>query len=156
MRYFNAAGASEDLTIGQRTKGATHLIKVASETALGKRDKMYIFGDDYPTADGTCIRDYIHVMDLADAHLKALEYLNNGESDIFNCGYGTGYSVKEVLDMVQKVSKPFNIEITERRAGDPAILVADSTKIREKMSWKPKYDSLEIICKTAYEWEKKL
>jgi UDP-glucose 4-epimerase len=156
FRYFNVAGASPDLTIGQKTKNATHLIKVASECACGKRDKMYIFGTDYPTPDGTCIRDYIHVMDLADAHIKALDYLENEKSDIFNVGYGKGASVKEVIDTVKKVSGiDFRVEEAKRRAGDPAMLISNCDKIKEKMQWTPKYDDLEFICKTAYEWEKK-
>ena len=157
FRYFNVAGASPDLTIGQKTKNATHLIKVASECACGKRDKMYIFGSDYPTPDGTCIRDYIHVMDLADAHIKALDYLEENESDIFNLGYSKGASVKEVIDTVKKVSGvDFKVEEAQRRAGDPAMLIANSNKVKEKMKWSPKYDNLEFICKTAYEYEKGL
>lgn len=157
FRYFNVAGASEDLTIGQKTKNATHLIKVASECACGKRDKMYIFGNDYPTPDGTGIRDYIHVMDLADAHIKGLEYLDKDGSDIFNIGYGRGASVKEVIDTMKKVSGvDFKVEVTGRRAGDPAMLIADNNKIKNKMDWTPKYDDLSFICKTAYEWEKNL
>jgi len=123
FRYFNVAGASPDLTIGQKTKDATHLIKVASECAVGKRDKMYIFGDDYLIPDGTCIRDYIHVMDLADAHIKAIDYLDKEKSDIFNVGYNKGASVKEVIDTMKKVSGvDFKVEIAPRRPGDPAIL----------------------------------
>ncbi len=158
LRYFNVAGASVDGRIGQSTKNATLLIKVAAETALGKRDKMYIFGDDYPTDDGTCIRDYIHVEDLASAHIRALEYLEEGkEGGVFNCGYGHGFSVKEVLETMKKVSGiDFPIEIKERRAGDPAILISDNRKIREVMHWTPKYDDLELICKTGLEWEKKI
>ncbi|GAX86866.1 UDP-glucose 4-epimerase [Lebetimonas natsushimae] len=157
FRYFNVAGASPDLMIGQKTKNATHLIKVASECAVGKRDKMYIFGTDYPTPDGTCIRDYIHVMDLADAHIKALDYLDNNKSDIFNVGYGRGASVKEVIDTVKKVSGvDFKVENAPRRVADPAVLISDNSKIQQKMGWIPKYDDLEFICKTAYEWEKKL
>jgi UDP-glucose 4-epimerase len=158
LRYFNVAGASVDGKIGQSTKGATHLIKVAAETACGKREKMFVFGDDYDTEDGTCIRDYIHVEDLALAHLKALEYLNEGnDSDIFNCGYGHGFSVLEVLETMRKVSGvDFRADIKERRAGDPSILISDNTKIKEVMGWEPKYDDLELICKTALDWEKKL
>jgi len=158
LRYFNVAGASVDGKIGQSTKDATLLIKVAAETALGKRDKMYIFGDDYPTEDGTCIRDYIHVEDLASAHIKALEHLEEGkEGGVFNCGYGHGFSVKEVLETMKKVSGvDFPVEIKERRAGDPAILISDNRKIREVMQWTPKYDDLELICKTGLEWEKKI
>ncbi|MEJ5172726.1 MAG: UDP-glucose 4-epimerase GalE [Hydrogenothermaceae bacterium] len=157
LRYFNVAGADIKGRLGQATPNATHLIKVASETAVGKRDKMYIFGTDYPTPDGTCIRDYIHVDDLADAHILALDYLSSNESDIFNCGYGKGYSVKEVIDTMKKVSGvDFKLEITGRREGDPAVLIADNTKIKQKMGFKPKYNNLELICKTAFEWEKKL
>jgi UDP-glucose 4-epimerase len=157
FRYFNVAGASPDLMIGQKTKDATHLIKVASECVVGKRDKMYIFGDDYPTPDGTCIRDYIHVVDLADVHINAIEYLDNNKSDIFNVGYGRGASVKEVIDTMKKVSGvDFKVENAKRRAGDPAMLISDNSKIKEKMKWQPKYDDLGFICKSAYEWEKKL
>ncbi len=158
LRYFNVAGASIDGKIGQSTKDATLLIKVAAETALGKRDKMYIFGDDYPTDDGTCIRDYIHVEDLASAHIKALDYLKNSKkSGVFNCGYGHGFSVKEVLETMKKVSGvDFTVELKERRAGDPAMLISDNNKIRDIMKWTPKYDDLELICKTGLEWEKKI
>ncbi len=157
LRYFNVAGADVGGKIGQSTKNATHLIKVAAETALGKREKMYIFGDDYPTPDGTCIRDYIHVDDLAAAHLEALDYLDEHESDVFNVGYGRGYSVKEVIDTMRKVSgHDFTAEIAPRRAGDPAMLIADSSKLRRHTSWQPKFDDLELICKTALEWERNL
>ena len=158
LRYFNVAGASVDGKIGQSTKDATLLIKVAAETALGKRKKMYIFGDNYPTQDGTCIRDYIHVEDLASAHIKALEYLEDSqESGVFNCGYGHGFSVKEVLETMKKVSGiDFPVELKERRAGDPAILISDNSKIRDVMKWTPEYDDLELICKTGLEWEKKI
>ena len=157
LRYFNVAGADIGGKIGQSTKNATHLIKVAAETALGKREKMYIFGDDYPTPDGTCIRDYIHVDDLSAAHLEALDYLDENESEVFNVGYGRGYSVKEVIDTMRKVSgNNFVAEIAPRRSGDPAMLIANSSKLRQKTSWKPKYDDLEIICKSALEWEKRL
>ena len=158
LRYFNVAGASIDGKIGQSTLNATHLIKVAAETALGKREKMFVFGDDYNTPDGTCIRDYIHVEDLASAHLKALDYLEeHNESNIFNCGYGHGFSVKEVLDTMRKVSGvDFVADMRDRRAGDPAILISDNSKIRSIMQWEPKYDDLELICKTALEWERKI
>lgn len=158
LRYFNVAGASVDGKIGQSTKNATLLIKVAGETVLGKREKMYIFGEDYPTEDGTCIRDYIHVEDLASAHIKALEYLDKThESGVFNCGYGHGFSVKEVLETMKKVSGvDFPVEMKERRAGDPAMLISDNSKIRNIMQWEPKYDDLELICKTGLEWEKKI
>ncbi len=158
FRYFNVAGASNDGKIGQSTEGATHLIKIAAETACSKRDKMFVFGDDYDTEDGTCIRDYIHVEDLAAAHLQGLEYLNNGnDSNTFNCGYGHGYSVLEVLETMRKVSGvDFVADVKERRAGDPSILISDNSKIKKVMNWNPKYDDLELICKTALEWEKKL
>ena len=157
LRYFNVAGADMGGKIGQSTKDATHLIKVASQTALGKRERMYIFGDDYPTADGTCIRDYIHVDDLSLAHLAALNYLDKEESDVFNVGYGRGYSVKEVVDTMKRVSgKDFDVQITAKRAGDPAMLIADSSKLKSKTGWEPKYDDLELICKSALEWEKKI
>lgn len=158
FRYFNVAGASVDGKIGQSTEGATHLIKVAAETACGKRDKMYVFGTDYDTKDGTCIRDYIHVEDLASAHLRGLEYLDEGnDSDIFNCGYGHGFSVFEVLETMRKVSGvDFVADTKERRAGDPSILISDNSKICKVMNWNPKFDDLDLICKTALDWEKKL
>lgn len=152
LRYFNVAGASLDGKIGQSFPNATHLVNLASETVVGKRDKLYIYGDDYDTEDGTCVRDYLHVEDLADAHLKAIDYKG---SDIFNCGYGRGFSVKEVIDTMKKVSKvDFEVIVGDRRYGDSATLIADNTKIKEKMGWKPKYDDLELICKTALDWEK--
>ncbi len=154
LRYFNVAGGDVDGLIGQSTLNATHLIKVACETALGKREKMYIFGDDYNTADGTCIRDYIHVQDLALAHIEALKCES---SEIFNCGYGYGFSVKEVINTVKKVSGvDFKTEIVDKRAGDPAILIANSDKLQKLTNWRPKYNSLELICKSALEWEKKI
>ena len=157
FRYFNVAGADKEGLIGQSTLNATHLIKVAAQTALGKRDKMYIFGDDYDTPDGTCIRDYIDVDDLAKAHIDAIAYLDANESDTFNVGYGKGYSVKEVIETMKKVSEvDFKVEITERRAGDPALLISDNSKILNKMKWTPKYNDLELICKKALEWEKKI
>ncbi|HEC28737.1 MAG TPA: UDP-glucose 4-epimerase GalE [Gammaproteobacteria bacterium] len=158
LRYFNVAGSDPETRIGQSTKKATLLIKVACEAAVGKRDKVYIFGTDYPTPDGTGIRDYIHVEDLASAHLKALEYLRNGgTSATLNCGYGHGYSVREVLDTVSKVNgSPLNIVEEERRAGDPPALIARADRIRETLGWKPEYDDLELIVKTSLAWEKKL
>lgn len=158
LRYFNVAGSDPECRIGQSTKKATLLIKVACEAAVGKRDKVYIFGTDYPTTDGTGVRDYIHVEDLASAHLKALEYLRNGgTSTTLNCGYGHGYSVREVLDMVGKVNgKPLNIIEEDRRAGDPPALIAKADKIRTVLGWTPQYDDLEFIVKTSLEWEKKL
>ncbi|GIT98143.1 UDP-glucose 4-epimerase GalE [Sulfurovum sp. TSL1] len=157
LRYFNVAGSDPDGRIGQSTENATLLIKVAAEAATGKRDKMYIFGEDYPTPDGTGIRDYIHVVDLAQAHIEALAYLEAHESDVFNVGYSRGFSVKEVIDTMKKVSGvDFTVEIKERRAGDPAILISDNTKIKNAMHWQPRYDDLEVICQTTLEWEKKI
>jgi len=164
FRYFNVAGADinyEDnkLTprIGQSFPNATHLIKIASECAMGKREKMSIYGDDFDTNDGTGVRDYIHVDDLADAHIKAIKYLDNNASEIFNAGYGKGHSVKEVIDVAKKATDTnFKVDITSRRDGDSAMLVSDNRKIKSKMSWVPKYEDLELICKSAYEWEKKL
>lgn len=158
LRYFNVAGASLDGSLGQSTPDATHLIKVACEAACELRNSVSIYGTDYPTPDGTCIRDYIHVEDLAAAHVDALSYLNvnNDVSATFNCGYGVGYSVKEVLQTVRKVSG-VNFEIYEnaRRTGDPVSLIADSSLIRKVLGWQPKYNDLELICSTAYQWEKK-
>ncbi len=158
LRYFNVAGASMDGRIGQRFPNATHLIKVSCEAACGKRPKMFIFGEDYDTADGTCVRDYIHVEDLASAHLASLNYLaNGGKSDTFNCGYGRGASVKEVIESVKKVSEiDFAVERASRRAGDPSLLISDNKKILSTLEWKPKYDDLEIICKSAFLWETSL
>lgn len=158
LRYFNVAGAEPGGSLGQAFPEATHLIKVACETALGKRQAMQIFGDDYPTPDGTCLRDYIHVEDLAKAHVMALNHLEGeGASTILNCGYGHGYSVKEVLDTVETVSgKKLNVSVSPRRAGDPPIVVAENRKIRATLGWQPDYEDLTTIVKTAYEWEKKL
>ena len=158
LRYFNVAGSDPEARIGQSTKKATLLIKVACEAAVGKRPGVSIFGTDYPTPDGTGLRDYIHVEDLADAHLKALDYLRNqGESTTLNCGYGHGFSVREVLDSVQRVhGAPLNITEEPRRAGDPPILIAKADKIRKVLGWTPRYDDLDFIVKTSLQWEKKL
>lgn len=158
LRYFNVAGCDLQARIGQSTPEATLLTKVAVEAALGIRDKVIIFGTDYPTADGTGVRDYIHVEDLASAHLKALDYLeNNGASVILNCGYGHGYSVREVLKAVEKAhGSPLNIIEEPRRAGDPPSLIAKADKIKELLGWKPEYNNLDTIVTTALEWEKKL
>ncbi len=158
LRYFNVAGADPDGKIGQCFPNATHLIKVACEAALGKRESLSIFGADFPTEDGTGVRDYIHVTDLASAHVEALNYLEKEkESNIFNCGYGNGFSVKQVLAAVKEVSgTDFKIEVTERREGDPAKVVADNGKILSMTGWKPELDDLRFIVKTALEWEKKL
>ena len=156
LRYFNVAGASLDGTLGQATPAATHLIKVACEAACGVRDKVTVFGTDYPTPDGTCIRDYIHVEDLARAHLDALAYLGaGGTSDSFNCGYGRGFSVRQVLQAVQKAAGvKLSIEDGPRRPGDPPELVAESSRIRNVLGWMPKHDDLDVICRTAYQWER--
>ncbi len=158
LRYFNVAGSDPLGRIGQATPGATLLMKVAAEHAMGKREALYIFGTDYPTPDGTGIRDYIHVEDLADAHLKAIDYLRaGGESQILNCGYGHGYSVREVLETVQRVhGKPLNIIEQGRRAGDPPALIAGAEKIRSVLGWRPRYDNLEEIARSSLDWERKL
>ncbi len=162
FRYFNVAGADihyDDTKlsprIGQSFPNATHLIKIASECAVGKREKMAIFGDDFSTSDGTGVRDYIHVDDLADAHIKAIDYLQENNSDIFNAGYGKGYSVKEVIETMKKVTNTnFPVDMAPRRAGDPAALISNNTKIKTKMNWIPKYDNIALICQSAFEWEK--
>jgi len=156
LRYFNVAGARVSAGLGQATPGATQLIKVACEVACGKREKLFVFGTDYPTSDGTCIRDYIHVEDLANAHLLTLKYLRDGgRSDLFNCGYGKGYSVSDVIKTVGKVSGlDFQIEYKSRRPGDTVAIWADPTKIVQTLGWRPKYDNLEVICKTSLEWER--
>ncbi|AGZ82201.1 UDP-glucose 4-epimerase GalE [Campylobacter fetus] len=157
LRYFNVAGASTDGLIGQNYPNATHLIKVATGTITGKRESMSIFGSDYATKDGTCVRDYIHIEDLASAHLAVLEYLKTNDSDIFNVGYGRGFSVKEVIETAKKVSGvDFKVLNAPRREGDPAMLISDASKLRNKTSWKPTRESLELIISSALEWEKKL
>ena len=157
LRYFNVAGADAQSRIGQAYADATHLITRALKTAHGEYPKLSIFGTDYPTADGTCIRDYIHVDDLADAHLRALNYLvETGRTEIMNCGYGHGFSVKEVVSVAKKVTGiDFPVEETERRAGDPPELIADSTKLRRLTGWQPRHDDLEFIIQTAWDWELK-
>ena len=156
LRYFNVAGARPDLRVGQATPEATHLIKVACQAALGQRDSVSIFGTDYPTPDGTGVRDYIHVEDLASAHLAALDYLRGGgDSRIMNCGYGRGYSVREVMQMVRQVSGvDFRIDEAPRRAGDPPELVAGTSLIHEVLDWTTRYEDLEFICRTALDWER--
>ncbi len=158
LRYFNVAGASSDGLIGQNYPNATHLIKVATQTITGKREKMAIFGTDYDTPDGTCVRDYIHVEDLASAHLSALKYLaNTGKSDVFNVGYGRGFSVREVVEEAKKVSGvDFKVELGARRDGDPAKLISDATKLRTLTNWTPKHENLGEIIASALAWEKKL
>ena len=159
LRYFNVAGAHADGALGQATPDATHLIKVACQVSTGARPRMTIFGDDYPTPDGTCVRDYIHVDDLASAHLDALDYLarGGGDSVVLNCGYGRGFSVREVIDCVKTVSDvDFAVKTAPRRAGDPPELVADNEKIKRVLNWQPRHDDLATICRSAYLWEKKL
>jgi UDP-glucose 4-epimerase len=155
LRYFNVAGARVGGGLGQATPRATQLVKVAAEVARGKRPFLKIYGTDYPTPDGTCIRDYIHVDDLASAHLLALDYLRQGgASELFNCGYGKGYSVKEVDHCMKKVSGvDFKVEETARRPGDTIAIYADSTRIRAQLGWVPRYDDLDLICQTSYDWE---
>jgi len=158
LRYFNVAGADPLGRLGQRTPEASHLIKVACEVAVGKRQQIQVYGTDYATPDGTCVRDYIHVEDLANAHLLALQHLlGGGESSLLNCGYGHGSSVREVIAAVKKVSgKDFKVLDAPRRAGDVASIVANADKIRQTLHWKPRFDDLETIVKHAFEWEKKL
>ena len=157
LRYFNVAGADPQGRIGQASRNATHLIKVACETALGQRPEMPIYGTDYPTRDGTCIRDYIHVEDLARAHLAALDHLSKGgDSELLNCGYGHGHSVREVIDAVRRASgREVPTREVGRRAGDPVELVADSERIRRVFGWQPRHDDLDFIVRTAWEWELK-
>jgi UDP-glucose 4-epimerase len=156
LRYFNVAGADPKRRTGQSTKGATHLIKVASETATGKRPFMEIFGTDYPTPDGTCVRDYIHVTDLADAHYLALKRLcEGGDSLVANCGYGHGYSVREVIGAVQRVvGHDFDVREKERRPGDVVSVVADPAVARREFGWTPRLDDLDTIVAHAIEWER--
>ena len=155
LRYFNAAGADPEGKIGESHMPEPHLIPIVLKAALGKREKVSIFGDNYETEDGTCIRDYIHVIDLADAHLKALEYLDSYKlSEIFNLGTGKGYSVKEIIKTAEKATgKYLKSEIVNRRAGDPAILVADNKKAKKVLKWIPKYN-LEEIISSAWNWHK--
>jgi UDP-glucose 4-epimerase len=157
LRYFNVAGADPAGRHGQTTPNATHLIKVALETALGRRSHISIYGDDYPTEDGTCVRDYIHVSDLANAHLIALDYLRRGgESSTLNCGYGRGYSVKQVIDTIKRVAgTDFEVRQAPRRPGDPASIIADSDRLMQ-LGWSPELDDLATIVRHAYEWEKNL
>ena len=158
LRYFNAAGADPQLRLGQASRDATHLLKVACETALGQRPEMPIYGTDYATRDGTCIRDYVHVEDIARAHLAALDYLAaGGASEVLNCGYGHGHTVREVVESVRRASgKPVPVREAPRRAGDPVELVADNTRIKQVLGWQPRYDDLDFIVKTAWEWELKM
>jgi len=158
LRYFNVAGADPRGRLGQSTANATHLIKVAVQTALGQRSGIEVFGVDYPTRDGSCIRDFIHVTDVVDAHLQALDYLRRGgQSQVFNCGYGRGISVLEVIDTVKRVSGVnFAVEISSRRPGDPATVVAGADKIKAMLGWRPQYDDLAEMVRQALDWERRL
>ena len=158
LRYFNVAGADPEGRTGQATPRATHLIKVACETALGARNHMDVYGTDYDTVDGTCVRDYIHVSDLAEAHMAALAHLRSGgSSDVFNCGYGSGYSVLDVIAAVKKISGvDFEVRMTDRRPGDPEALIAQADKIRDALGWKPQLEDLKTIVRHALTWESQL
>lgn len=158
LRYFNAAGCDEDAQIGEKHNPETHLIPLALDAAIGKRQDVKIFGTDYDTKDGTAIRDYIHVSDLANAHILAFEYLcGGGMSDVFNLGNEQGFSVKEVIECAKKITKiDFEVVNAPRRAGDPSVLVGSSEKIISKLGWKPRLNSLETIIQTAWNWHKKL
>lgn len=156
LRYFNVAGAAENGENGQRTAKPYHLIHLGAQVVSGKKTKMSIYGTDYPTSDGTCVRDYIHVEDLADAHHLALEYLKNGGDSVqLNCGYGRGFSVREVVNCLREVSGvPFEVTEDPRRPGDPVSLVADSSKAKKVLGWQPVRDKLELICRSAISWER--
>jgi UDP-glucose 4-epimerase len=158
LRYFNVAGADPRGRSGQSSPNATHLIKVAGQAALGQRAGLEVFGTDYPTPDGTCIRDYIHVTDLARAHLSALDHLRSGSASLtLNCGYGRGYSVNDVIAVVKRVSGvDFPVKFSGRRAGDPASLIAKADRIRTELGWTPEHDDLEEIVRQALSWEEKL
>ena len=155
LRYFNAAGADPDARIGERKEG--HMIKNVCRAAAGLSEKVVLFGDDYETKDGTCVRDYIHVFDIANAHVLALEYLmDGGQSTVLNCGYGHGYSLRDIVDMTKRVAdSDFTVEILGRRPGDPPELIANNSKIKQVLDWEPQYDSLEGIITDAYRWEKR-
>jgi UDP-glucose 4-epimerase len=157
LRYFNAAGADASGTIGERHEPETHLIPLVLQVATGQRSGIRIFGDDYPTPDGTCLRDYVHVSDLTRAHLLALEaLLAGGASSTYNLGNSTGYSVRQVIDVARAVTgHPIPAEIAPRRAGDPAVLVADSERIRAELGWRPAYEDLDAIVRTAWEWHQR-
>ena len=156
LRYFNACGADESGKIGEAHNPETHLIPIILQVPNGQREFVSIFGNDYPTKDGTCIRDYIHVTDLAQAHILAVKYLmNGGNSDIFNLGNGVGFSVREVIETARKVTgHPIPVKDVERRAGDPAQLIASSEKAKKVLGWKPEHDSLEEIIASAWNWHK--
>lgn len=158
LRYFNASGCDPDCEVGENHSPETHLIPLILDAALGKRENIKVFGSDYETRDGTAIRDYIHVIDLAEAHILALEsLLSGGDSDIFNLGNGQGFTVKEVIECVKSVTQQdFNVIYADRREGDPGCLIGSSEKITSRLKWKPKYDSLEAIIKTAWDWHLKM
>jgi UDP-glucose 4-epimerase len=159
LRYFNVAGADPRGRAGQIGKGSTHLIKIACETAVGKRSSIAVYGTDYPTPDGTCIRDYIHVADLADAHVAALEWLLDHDRDnlVINCGYGKGLSVLDVLDAVDRANgSPIKRMMEDRRAGDPAELVAANARLLATLDWRPRYADIDVIVEDALRWERKL
>ncbi len=157
LRYFNVAGSDPEGLIGQSTLNSTHLLKVAAMSATNQQQSMNIFGNDYPTKDKTCIRDFIHVSDLADAHIKSLDFLDKNKSSIFNCGYGKGYSVLEIVNAMKKVSGvDFDVKFSDRRKGDIVSMVSDNSKIKKDISWIPKYEDINFICKTTLDWEKVL
>jgi UDP-glucose 4-epimerase len=158
LRYFNVAGADPEGRAGQCGRGATHLIKVAAQAALGLRPKLEVFGTDYPTPDGTCIRDYIHVSDLAAAHVAGLAHLlGGGEGGAYNCGYGRGFSVREVVRAVERAAgQPLAVEEAPRRAGDPPSLVADAGRLRQALGWRPRFDDLDLIVRSALDWERRI
>jgi UDP-glucose 4-epimerase len=156
LRYFNVAGADPKMRLGQRGNISTHLIKMAAEAACGKRKSLSIYGTDYQTPDGTCIRDYVHVSDLAEAHVHLLAYLMaGGSSQTLNVGYNHGFSVREIIEVMQSL-QPFVIQDAPRRRGDPDCLVADATRLRHLLNWKPRYDDIKTICQHALSWEKTL
>lgn len=156
LRYFNVAGASEDGKIGESHSPETHLIPLILQVPLGKREKIYIFGDDYETRDGSCVRDYVHVMDLVEAHKLALDKLRDGaDSNVYNLGSGEGFSVKEMIEAARKVTgHAIPAEIADRRAGDPATLIASSDRARQELNWRPKFENVETMIRTAWNWHK--
>ena len=157
LRYFNAAGADPQGELGERHNPEPHLIPLVLQAASGRRDAISIFGDDYDTPDGTCVRDYIHIADLADAHMRAIEYLRKGnQSDAFNLGNGKGFSVREIIDAAENVTnKKIPVKLDERRAGDPASLVADATLANKILGWKPEFTNVRDIIQHAWNWENK-
>lgn len=157
LRYFNASGAMLDGTLGEAHSPETHIIPIALEAAIGKREEFEIYGNDYPTPDGTCIRDYIHVLDLAEAHIKAIEYLENKKmSDVFNLGVGKGYSNNDILNTVERITqKKIQRKYVARRPGDPAMIYADNSKAKKLLGWEPKYSDLETIIASAWKWSQR-